>query len=639
LGTVRQIVLRTIRSHSRSFGVKAIYGLLALTFVAWGAGSYGTKLDVVAEVHGERITRPDLDREATLLQRQLQELAQGAVLPPGIDFRAQALERLIQDALIRREADALGLAVSEQELIEAITAMPELQRNGQFDRSLLERILQIQGDRGTFEKAVRRDIVTQRLRNLVIDAVRVSAGEVESEYRFQYAQANLAYVRIAAAEIAAEIELTDEELQTHLEANEARYLGPPRVRVRYLAFRPSDYSELAMPEPAEIEEYYDDNLTTAFTNPERAKTRHILIRAGAEASDEERAAAKAKAEALLARAQAGEDFATLAEADSDDSGSATRGGDLGWFERGRMVPEFDQVAFTLEPGTLSEVIETSFGYHIILVEERDPGGPQTLAEARDEIVAILSKDRGLEIARSEADQVQRAIVNGETLVEAAGERTLEETPLFAAGPIVPGLGQAEAFNASAFALGIGEVSDLIEANDVVYILEPLEHTDRQVPPLDEIRARVEADATREQAAERALEKGETLLARAKEAGFDAAAEEAGFEVKETGLFTRRTRTMPELGSVPDLHDEGFRLTTESPLVEKVHVAGRDAIVATLRERQDADPEGFDEEQSALEESLRQKKRGRVFEAYVDMLKSRAAADGELSVRADLLATG
>ena len=632
-------MLRTIRDRSRSVGIKVIYGLLALTFVAWGAGDYGARrLDLVAEVYGDRISRADLERETALLTRQFEQISQGAPPPAGLDFRSQALERLVQDALIRHEAERLGLGVTEQELLDTITAMPELQRNGQFDRELLERILQIERDRGEFESDLRRDILAQRLRNLILDAIRVSPGEVEEEYRFQYARANLAYVRIAAADVQDEVEVSEEALAAHLAANEKRYLTPPQVTVRYLAFRPADYAELAAPSPAQIEEYYEAHLDDEFTKPEQVKARHILIRAGADASDEERAAARAEAEALRDRTREGEDFAALAKDHSDDSGTSARGGDLGWFGRGSMVPPFEEAAFGLEPGSVSDVVETPFGYHVIQVEEHDAGGPQQLAEARDAIVATLSKQRGLEIARREADQMLRAVVGGQTLAQAAGERTLAPLPPFSKGTFVPELGQAPAFNEAAFALDVGQVSGLVEEHDVVYILEPVEQTGPQVPPLDEIRERVEAETRRELAAAKAVEKGEALLARAREIGFDAAAEEAGYEVKETGLFTRRTRAMPELGVVPELHDAAFRLATEQPLASEVHTAGRDAIVAVLRGSERAEMTALEQESDAIEESLRQRKRGEVFEEYVNLLKERANQAGELQVNADVVAS-
>jgi peptidyl-prolyl cis-trans isomerase D len=632
-------VLKTIRDRSRSVGVKVIYGLLALTFVAWGAGNYGdSRLEVVATIYGDRVTRADLDREAALLTRQFEQISQGAPPPAGLDFRAQALERLVQDALIRHEAERLGLGVTEEELLGTITAMPELQRNGQFDRELLERILDIQRDRGEFEFEVQRDILMQRLRNLVLDAVRVTPGEVEEEFRFQYARANLGYVRITAADLADEVTVSEETLAAYLADHEDRYLGPPRVRVRYLAFRPADYADLAAPSASQIEAYYQAHLGGDFTKPEQVKARHILVRVEADAGDEDRAAAKAEADALLARIRAGEDFATLAKEHSDDSGTSARGGELGWAGRGRMFPEFDEAAFTLEPGSVSEVVQSTFGYHLIQVEEYAAGGPQDLAAARDAIVATLSKERGLEIARREADQVRRAIVGGQTLAQAAGDRKLEETVAFPRGTFVPELGQAEAFNTAAFALGVGQVSDLIEENDVVYILEPTEQTGPQVPPLDEIRQRVETDARADLAQAKALEKGEALLARAREVGFDEAREEAGYEAKETGFFTRRTRAMPELGVVPGLHDETFRLGMEQPLASEVYTAGRDAIVAVLRGRQEADQTAFAQESAALDEALLQRKRGQVFDEYVNLLKDRANQVGELEVKTDVLAS-
>jgi hypothetical protein len=182
------------------------------------------------------------------------------------------------------------------------------------------------------------------------------------------------------------------------------------------------------------------------------------------------------------------------------------------------------------------------------------------------------------------------------------------------------------------------VSDLIEENEVIYILEPVQRTGPEVPPLEAIRDRVEADARRDLAQAKALEKGEALLARAREVGFEQASRDAGYETKTTGFFTRRTRAMPDLGVVAALHDEAFRLTTEQPLAGEVYTAGRDAIVAVLLGRKDADMAALEEESEALEEAIEQRKRSQVFEEYVNLLKERANQAGELEVKTDVLAS-
>lgn len=630
-------MLRFLRQYSESVAIKVLFGLLAATFVLFGAGVYGTsQVNEVAKVYDQRISSAELSRETELLTRRLQELTRGAT-PPGFDMRTQALNTLVENALLRHEADRLGLEVTEQELVATITSMPELQRDGRFDRELLERVLDLQRDRGEFEAEVRQSILARRFRSLVTDGVQTSPAEVEAEYRGQNDQVSLQYVRLTAADAGKDATLSPEDLEKYRTEHQDRYLGPPTTRARYAVFKPDDYKELAAPSPTQIEEFYQAHRMDRFTKPEEVQARHILVRVAPDAKDDERAAARKKAEDLLARVKGGEDFAAVAKTSSDDPGSAARGGDLGRFPRGRMTPTFEAAAFALEPGGVSEIVETPFGLHIIKVEAHDPGGVQDLAAVRDEIVVELSRQRGLDLARSEADQVRRAVVGGKTLADAAGPKhPLTETEPFSETGIVVGIGRVPAFTKTAFALDDGQVSDLVEENDVVYILQPFDRQGPALPPLDAIRARVEADARRDLGAATAKERAEALLAKAREVGLDAAAKEANVPVQTTGLFARRAGSVPTLGAVPDLRDVAFTLTPDAPLAPDVYVVSSDAVVAALAEHKAADMAGFAAEKTALEESLIERKRSSVFERYLDELKKDAVDAGALLVKADVL---
>lgn len=626
-----------MRNYSSSVGVKVLYGLLALTFIAWGAGTMGlNRMHTVAEVQGERITSTDIEREATLLEQQFRQLTQGADVPAGMDFRAQALDTLITDALLRHEAARLGLGVSDDELLATITEMPELQRNGQFDRDLLERFLELQRDRGEFEADVRRRILADRLRGLIVDGLRPSEAELHQEYDLQFAKLTLDFVRVSASEAGAGLTPTDEELQAYVEANRDRYLGPPKVRARYVRFAPEAYAEAAAPSASEIESYYQKHLARDFTKPEQVKARHILVRVASDASEEDRSAARTRIDELRARIVAGADFAEVAKEQSDDGVSGAEGGELGWFPRGKMAPAFEDAAFALQPGALSDVVETPFGFHLIQVEAHDEGGPQPLADVRDTIVKALSRERGLELARNDADAARRAIVDGKTLEEAAGDRPVRETEPFSRGNFVPGIGTAPNFNEAAFRLEEGEVSDLVEEASGIYILSPFGRTERALPPLDEIRARVEADYRREKGAELAKTEAEHILAQAGKTSLRKAADESGHEVQSTGPFSRRDGTIPELGSVPDLQAALASLDAEHPLAPSVYVAGRDAVVVALAKRQPPDEAGFASERTALAQRITDRRRTEAFGRYIDLLKQRAQDAGELRVRTDAL---
>src|SRR5437773_118248 len=483
----RARMLRFLRKYSSSIGVKILYGLLAALFILWmGGGIGGERRQDVAVVYAQVISHQDLEQATTALTRRYEQLLRGrADLLRGLNLSGQALDQLIQQALLRHEAARLGIAVANAEIDETVKRMPDLQQNGRFDRNLLEANLRGERVPGAFEDAVRQDLLRQRLQALVTDGVGVSDGELEERYRFDHEKANLAFVRNAAADLAATITLSDEELQKYLDGHADPYRVPARVRARYVAYRPADFLSQVEVKDEEVAEYYALHKDDKFTEPEQVRARHILVKTAADAGADAKAAARKKAEELLAKVKAGADFAALAKERSEDAGSAANGGDLGLFTRGRMAP---------------------------------------------------------------------------------------------------------ACEGSAFALREGEVSDLIESPDAIYLLAPFAYSEAHTPPLDEVRERVTADARRERGEAAARERADKLLARAREIGLDQAAAEAGVQVEETGPF-ERVDSIPKIGRVADLTADAFTLTPEAPLAPKVYGTGGDAIVAALRAHTPADMAG------------------------------------------------
>src|SRR5207249_686650 len=216
------------------------------------------------------------------------------------------------------------------------------------------------------------------------------------------------------------------------------------IRARYVAYRRTDFlAQAEVPESA-ITDYYELHKDDRFTEPEQVHARHILVKVANDAGEPAKTAARKKAEDLLAKVRAGGDFAALARKNSDDPGSAAKGGDLGFFGRGTMTPAFESAAFALESGKVSDVVETPFGFHILRTDEHKPGGVKPLDAVRDEIVQTLRGEQALELARKQAEADRRAVVRGKSLAEAAAGRAVEETLPFAAADELPGVGRVQA---------------------------------------------------------------------------------------------------------------------------------------------------------------------------------------------------
>ena len=629
-------MLRFLRKYSGSTGVKALYAVLALLFVIWGVGAVGgQRVDVVARVHGQPITRHEVERATAAMQRRYEAMFKGKMaLPANLDLRSRALDELIDDALLRHEAQRLGLEVTEGELDAAIMAMPELQENGHFNRDILERALSGMRDRGEFEDQVRRGIVAERLQAAVTDGIQVSDGEIEERYRLDHEQVNLAFIRVVAADLAKSATLSDDDLQKYLTDHADRYRVPERLRARYVVYPATGFMDQVQVNDPEITEYYNVHRDDRFTEPEQVRARHILVNVAA--GDEAKAAARKKAEELLAKVKAGADFADLATKNSDDSGTKSKGGDLGLFGRGKMVQPFETAAFALEPGQVSDIVESPFGFHIIKVEEHRKGGSKPLDEVRDEIVTTLKKTAAIDLARKQAETDRGKVVGGKTLAEAVGGRPVKETPPFGTTDPIPEIGHVKAFNDTAFALADGEVSDIVETDDVVYLLAPFDHAAAHAPTLADVRDRVAADARRERGEALARERAEALRVRAKDVGIAQAATEASATVDETGAFDRRSVALAKLGNVADLRNDAFALTTDAPVASKVYTATGDAVVVSLKARTPADMAGLDADKDRIRDSLTQQKRGTVLTQFMNGLKERAQREGALEVRSDAL---
>lgn len=637
-------MLRFLRKYSSSTGIKILYALLAGLFIIWGVGIIGggERMDVVARVHGETISRQQLDMATAALQRRYEEMLRGqfsAEMARSLDVRGRALDQLIDQALLREEASRLGIQVTDAELVETIQQLPRYQVNGRFDRDLLEQELTFQKDRGEFKRDLQDGLLRQRIQSLVVDGVQVADAEVEDRYRVDHEQVSLAFVRTGAADLAKDVTLSDDDLRAYLAAHEDRYRTPTMVRARYVAYRTADFRSQVEVTDGDVAEYYELHKDDAFSVPEQVRARHILVKVPPDADADAKSAARKQAEDLLAQVKAGGDFAALAKEHSGDPGSAAKGGDLGLFGRGRMTPAFEDAAFALQAGGLSDVVETPFGFHIIKVEEHQSASVKPLDAVRDQIADTLRNERAFALARKQAEADRRTIARGTPFAEALRERKIEETAPFAAGGDVPGVGRLKDFTEAAFALGTGDVSDLIETEGAIYLLTPFARDEAHAPPLEDVRARVDADARRERGEAAAKEAAEKLLARAREIGLAKAAAEAHATVDETGPFDRHTAAIPKIGNAADLRADAFALTSGAPLAPKVYVAGGDAIVASLASQTPADMSGFAAAKDGLRTTILQEKQNAVLIAYMDYLKERANREGALDVSARKLERG
>jgi peptidyl-prolyl cis-trans isomerase D len=403
-----------------------------------GGGSFQSPFGVapqVAVVIGDReYDFREFDRTRNALveefRRQLGDDFDPEAARDALD--QQAANRLVARAILAAEAERLGLRVGQDELRDFLRNTPGgVDADGRIDRDTWLRIAEADyGSVARFEDALREDLLAQKAIRVISESISLSDAEVRDQLRYVLEEVEVAYVAVDANRMAVKEDIPDAEVDALLASD------LPRVQRAY------------------------DGRKSEFDQPEQVRARHILISAKApEGGDPAKAEAEAKqqAEAAAARIRKGEAFEKVAAELSDDQGSKIAGGDLGFFPRGRMVPAFEEAAFSLEPGKVSDPVQSLYGFHIIRVEEKRPAKVISFDEAKASLARdILAEERAKKDADELVAKLLEAIASGKTLVEAARERSVSiERP----GPIrrrgdgvIPGLGSSKDALAAIFAL-------------------------------------------------------------------------------------------------------------------------------------------------------------------------------------------
>lgn len=561
-------MLQVFRKHAYSWGTRALLWCLIAAFVIFFGGglSYFAQVRPVASVDCytyfhlytwpgcRNILSDQVDHEAGNIRKAVQNTrgADAQAILQSVNLREMAVESLIEQIVVEREAHRIGLKVSDDDLARAIASQAVFQENGRFNPELYGQILRDNGIApADFESETRGKILADTLRRTVTSAVQVSPEEARAEFNRFGEKLSLAYIEFPAANFA-NSRPTDKEVAAFYQDNKETFREPERVKIDFIRYDPIALAPKTPPSDNSIEEYYEQNLKTEFSHPEKIRVRHILIAVPADASAADKAAAKAKAQDLLQKIKNGGSFAELAKEDSDDPGSKQNGGELGYISKGELVKPFEEVAFTLKPGQLG-LAETQFGYHVIQVEDVKGATVETIDEARPQIVTALKEQEGEKLAHQDLDQDIAAAGEGRDLKSIAAKRGLVavETPYFAENESIKGAEDNPKLVKEAFTLQPGETRPVTQGGSI-YLIKLIDRKATRIPPLNEIKDKVadtmiqiRAQAEARQAADKVLKQIKSPEA------FDAIAESQHLQAKMTGDFTRASGNLPGIGSFPE----------------------------------------------------------------------------------------
>ena len=617
---------------------------MAITLIPGGIGSSlgigAPPAGVLATIGDQTVTVPEVQREARAMIRQQFPKGgpQASMLLPY--FASQAAEQLINEKALVAEAHRMGLRATDEELRQ------ELQ-HGQLGSMLFpdgkfvgqegyeEFVQQHDMTVPQFEELEKDFILVRKLRALVASSAFVGDTEVRDEFDRRNTKVKFEYAVITQADILKELHPTDEELKAYYERNKATYNNtiPEKRQIKYVMIDGAKLAASTTVTDQDLQTYYDQH-REEFRVAEQVKVSHILIKTplpapGAKEDEKAIAGARAKAEDVLKQVKAGGDFAKLAEQYSDDPGSAKSGGELGWIGRGRTVPEFEKAAYSLGKGQTSDLVKSSYGFHIIRVEDKQQAHLKTLAEVKSEIEEKVKQQKAAHATEVAANtMLSKARTDGFDAAAAARGQAAVTTEFFSKTDNLPGLGANPQFMDSVFNEAAKAPPDVVQIPQGYVVFQLLAIKPPATPTFEEIRAKVEAQFKNERAGFLLQQKTQELSDRGKaEHDLKKAAKDLGATVKTSDLVA------PD-GQVPDIGSMSSAIAIFSLKPGDISgpiTAGANGVVAQLLDKQAPTVQEFAAKKDEIRQQLVENKQNDLFGLFVTNLRKDMESSHRLKV--------
>ncbi len=615
-------MLNILRKNAQSFVIQVLIVIIAIVFVFWG---FGTKLGdnphTMAEVNGREIAYGTFHKAYELTVANYKQQF-GDQLPhtffEGGELKKKVLNQLIESDLLLQAAMASGLQISDREVQDRIKALAVFQSGGQFDLERYKAILaQNNLSPSAFETEIRNELLLNRITGLATSFAAVSDKEVQQWLEYDGQEIRIAFVGFDASALAPS-EVKEEELKNWYAANKQRYKTQPERKLRYLFFSDANAPQSAAITGEMVRQYYLDH-QEQYSTPEQRRARHILFRTGKEGDSKTAAGQKALAERILAEIKGGADFEQEARRYSEDA-SKDQGGDLGFFPRGVTAPSFEEALFSMQPGEISDLVQTPFGYHIIRLEAIRPAKTQTLEEAEGAIRKALEAQNARAASFQRASDAYEDIIKAGSLTKYGenGKTDIRETVFFTQDkPPQDGLPADPAFLQEAFKLRKGELSSIIETKDGYGILFVEDTREPSEPDLPVVRAQALSDFRHDKGLEMARNAAGQLLQKLHK-GENWPAE---VDRQESGYIRRGTVS----GTVPGpVRQDAFRRLSAAGLPETpVEVDNTYYVYQILDVRQGKTTQEEEDLRPKIEQQLLAAEENKLMSAWLGLLQEKA----------------
>lgn len=607
-----------------------------------GNNSYsfgGTSKGVVAQIEGADVTADEVRTTARqMLQQQMPQ--GGANMSMLLPFFAQrAAEQLITREALISEASRMGLRVSPDEIKDelqhgryAATFFP----NGNFigQQEYEDMLQRAQLTPAKFEDAVGKDILLTKLQALVSGTAGVTDSEIHEQFVKQNSKVKFDYAVLKEDDIKKGLHPTEAELKSYYESHKATYANsiPEKRKVKYAVIDTTKLEAGVQVTQSDLQSYYDQH-RDQYRVPEQVKVSHILIKtplAGPDGKVDEKGVAEAqhRAEDLLKQLKSGAKFETLAEKYSEDPGSAKQGGSLGWVGRGQTVPEFEKAAFSLPKGQMSDLVKSSYGFHIIRVDDKQDAHMKSLDEVKSEIEPILKRQKAQQIAQRQAETLlDDARKDGLDAAAAKQNAPVITSDFFTRKDMLPGLGPSPQFMDAVFSEADKAPPDVAPASMGTVVFQLLAIKPASTPSFEEIRSRVEEEFKNEQAGTLLSQKIQELSDRAKaEHDLKRAAKELGATIKTSDLVLPDGQ-VPDVGSMSGQAAVAF--TMKPGEISGPIRNGADAVVLQVLENQLPSDADYAAKRDQIRDQLLQNKQQERFALFVSNLVDEMTKSGKI----------
>jgi peptidyl-prolyl cis-trans isomerase D len=616
--------------------VLALSGGMLLYLVPAGPGTTQMSTDAVAKVGDQTVTVAEISQ-------QLNQIKQRNQVPPMLEpyYAQQILRQLLLQKEMEYEAAQLRIRVSNDEIADRIRLILPAAFNAgapiapdQY-ASLVESRTQMTVSQ--FEDTVRQGLLQEKFQKLVTDGISAGPAELQAEFKYRNEKVKLDYAFIKPEDLQAKVTLDDAEIKAAYEKNKAKYQVPEKRVVRYAIVDVNQVRQNLQVTDDQLQAQYKKNIQD-YQVPNRVHVEHILLMTVGK-TDAEAEEIKKKAQDILSQAKKSANFEDLAKKYSEDPGTKDKGGDLGWIVQGQTVAEFEKVAFSLPKGSISDLVKTQYGFHIIKIIDKETAHTKAFDEVKDSIRTPLLLSEADKQAGDIADKLSQAIrqSNKVSLDDLAKQYHLtvgETRPVAATDPLLElGNSQDVKVSDSIFRLRQGELSLPIHTDRGYLVLSVKQILPAHQGTLEEVRDKVVADLKQEKASTAARSKAAELVKRVK-AGekFEAAAKALGLDAKTSDEFARG-------GSISNVAS-GKQLAPAFQLkpgdVGLPLNLGANWLVYKLVDKQEPNPADFEKQKKEITDAVLQNKRSLAFEAFRTALEDRLKKEGKLQIMPDKL---